>query len=150
MTSIILLSFDIYVGILSDTRHLNYNGAEREYSMVCAVRNTPCLLLGDVFGINCCAKVGGLVGLCANRRTVLQDSWLPFRRIGVGVGVGVGIGFVSKGRTLGRRNDRAWLVVDCRRLTGGRIFLGGHLSNRSGTWFRRLRGRISTDTGDHH
>ena len=81
---------------------LNYNGSEREYSMVCVLRNTACLILGDVLGINCWTKVGGLVGVCAHRRTVLQDSdsRLPFRRIDVdvGVGVGVGFGFVSKGR----------------------------------------------------
>jgi len=124
---------------------LNYNGSEPKHSMVCVLRNTTCLLLGDVLGINCFTKVGVLVGVCAHRRTVLQDS---FRRDDIGVGVGVG--FISKGRTLGRRNDRAWLVVDCRRLTGGRVFLGGHLSNRSGTWFRRLRGRVSTGAGYHH
>ena len=112
------------------------------------MRNTPCLLLGNVLGINCWTKVGGLVGVCAHRRTVLQDPRLPFRRDGVDVGVGVG--FVSKGRALGRRNDRAGLVVDRRRPTGGRVFLSGYLSNRSRTWFRRLRGRVSTGTGDHH
>jgi len=124
------------------------NGSEREYSMVCVLRNTTCLLLGDVLGINCWLKVGGLVGDCAHRRAVLQDPCLSFRRNNGDVGVGVG--FVSKGRTLGRRNSRAWLVVDRRRLTGGRIFLSDHLSNRSGTWFRRLRGRVSTGTGGHH
>ena len=171
MTSFILLSFDIYVGILL---HWPMQRSCQARGMIKGIEpKQACIQMGGSSSIITAPNLNivwfvfcgiqhayfwamfsesialpRLVCLLEFVPIVAPFFRIPF--VGMISVLVLALDLFPKGRTLGRRNDRAWLVVDCRRLTGGRVFLGGHLSNRSGTWFRRLRGRVSTGAGYHH